>query len=86
MSTFTESVVEEAALAWLEALGYSIAHGPHIAPGEFAAARKDYGQIGLEDRLRQALAFGFRQASGSIRCYPGGTGRSFRVAGPEVPA
>jgi len=29
---FSESVVEEAALAWLEALGYLIAHGPEIAP------------------------------------------------------
>ena len=34
MSTFTESVVEEAALAWLESLGYTILHGPDIAPGE----------------------------------------------------
>lgn len=35
--SFTESVVEEAALAWLKALGYSIARGPDIAPGELAA-------------------------------------------------
>ena len=34
MSGFTESVVEEAALAWLEGLGYTILHGPEIAPGE----------------------------------------------------
>jgi len=56
MSGFSESVVEEAALAWLKALGYTIAHGPDIAPGELAAERKDYGQVLLEDRLRQALA------------------------------
>ena len=31
---FTESVVEDAALAWLENLGYTIKHGPEIAPGE----------------------------------------------------
>lgn len=86
VSSFTESVVEEAALGWLEALGYSIAYGPHIAPGELAAERKDYGQVVLEDRIRQALALGFRQASGSIRCCPGSTGRSFRVAEPKVPA
>ena len=55
MSSFTESVVEEAALAWLDELGYSIAHGPDIAPGELAAERMDYGQVVLEDRLRQAL-------------------------------
>ena len=34
MSTFTESVVEQAALAWLHDLGYTIIHGPDIAPGE----------------------------------------------------
>lgn len=31
---FTESVVEDAALAWFEALGYSVLHGPAIAAGE----------------------------------------------------
>jgi hypothetical protein len=30
----TESVVENAALAWLESLGYAIKHGPEIALGE----------------------------------------------------
>ena len=39
MSVFTESVVEEAALAWLDGLGYSILHGPDIAPGEADAER-----------------------------------------------
>ena len=52
---FTESVVEEAALAWLEGLGYTILHGPDIAPGEPFAERDDYGQVVLERRLRQAL-------------------------------
>lgn len=32
MSAFTESVVEDATLAWLKALGYSIVHGPEIEP------------------------------------------------------
>ena len=32
MASFTESVVEEAALAWLESLGYTVKHGPAIAP------------------------------------------------------
>ena len=68
ISAFTKSVVEEGALTCLEALGYSIAHGPDIAPGELAAERKTYGQVLLEGRLRQALALCFRQASGSIRC------------------
>lgn len=34
MQSFTESVVEEAALAWLESLGWTVKHGPKIAPGE----------------------------------------------------
>ena len=55
MSRFSESVVEDAALAWLESLGYAVKHGPDIAPGELAAERSDYAQVVLEDRLRQAL-------------------------------
>ena len=56
MTAFTESVVEDAALAWLESLGWSVKHGPEIAPGELAAERGDYGQVVLNERLRQALA------------------------------
>ena len=41
MSTFTESIVEDAALAWLEALGYAVLYGPDIAVGETAAERSD---------------------------------------------
>ncbi|MGH7965699.1 MAG: hypothetical protein ACRERD_28440 [Candidatus Binatia bacterium] len=29
---FTESVVEHAALAWLESLGYTVTHGSDIVP------------------------------------------------------
>ena len=58
MTAFTESVVEEAALAWLEALGYAVLHGPEIAAGEPAAERSDpnYRDVVLERRLREALA------------------------------
>lgn len=54
---FTESIVEDAALAWLEALGYSVLHGPEIAWGTPAAERNDpnYRDVVLEGRLRQAL-------------------------------
>jgi hypothetical protein len=31
MELFAESIVEDAALAWLEALGYGVLHGPDIA-------------------------------------------------------
>jgi type I restriction enzyme R subunit len=56
-SAFTESVVEEAALAWLEALGYAVLHGPEIAAGEPGAERSDpnYRDVLLQGRLRQAL-------------------------------
>jgi type I restriction enzyme R subunit len=53
---FAESVVEEAALAWFEGLGWRVVQGPEIAPGELAAERADYGQVVLERRLRDALA------------------------------
>ena len=32
MSAITESVMEDAALAWHEGCGWDIAHGPDIAP------------------------------------------------------
>jgi len=54
-NSFTESVVEQAALAWLESPGYTVLSGPEIAPGEASAERADYGQVILERRLRQAL-------------------------------
>jgi type I restriction enzyme R subunit len=54
---FYESVVEEAALAWFEALGYGVEHGPDIAAGEPAAERNDpsYRDVLLERRLREVL-------------------------------
>ncbi|MDW7760672.1 MAG: type I restriction endonuclease subunit R [Acidobacteriota bacterium] len=54
--SFTESVVESAALAWLQGLGWSIAHGPDIAPETLLAERRDYGDVILEQRLRDSLA------------------------------
>jgi type I restriction enzyme R subunit len=55
VSKFVESTVEEAALGWLERLGYAIKHGPEIAPSELFAERQDYSQVVLEQRLRDAL-------------------------------
>jgi type I restriction enzyme R subunit len=54
---FTESIVEEAALAWLGELGYAVVHGPDIAVGEPGAERRDpgYRDVVLERRVRQAL-------------------------------
>jgi type I restriction enzyme R subunit len=56
VSRFFESDVEEAALDWLERLGYEIKSGSEIAPGEPGAERDDYGQVLLEGRFRIALA------------------------------
>ena len=56
MSGVSESVVEDAALDWLESLGWTVLHGPDIAPDTLGAERADYGQVILERRLRDALA------------------------------
>lgn len=56
MSSFTEPVVEEAALEWLQAAGWQIAHGPDIAPDTPAAERADFSEVVLAARLRTALA------------------------------
>ena len=55
MTTLTEAVVEQAALAWLSGLGWQVAHGPDIAPDAPGAERTDYGQVILARRLRDAL-------------------------------
>src|SRR6266436_1194239 len=52
----TESVVEQAALAWLESAGWQVRNGAEIAPGEPSAERDDYGQVVLAQRLRDALS------------------------------
>ena len=56
MIGFTESTVEDAAVIWLEATGWCVAHGPEIAPHMPAAERADYGQAVLARRLCDALA------------------------------
>ena len=55
MNKFTESDVEGIALEWLIGVGWSVANGAHIAPGEPAAERDNYGQVILAGRLRDAL-------------------------------
>ena len=54
MGAFTESVVEEAALAWLESLGWAIKLSPEIAPGELAAESDDRTRSVLRDLQRDA--------------------------------
>ena len=50
MARLTESVVEDAALASLGAIGWQ------VAPDTLAAERADYGEVVLAQRLRDALA------------------------------
>ena len=52
----SEAIVEQATLAWLESLGWQVAHGPDIAPDTLNAERDDYEQVVLERRLRDSLA------------------------------
>ena len=56
MTTLSESTVESAALEWLSTLGWQTAHGPDIAPDAPGAERAAYGQVVLEQRLREALS------------------------------
>ena len=58
MTTFTESIVEEAALAVLGRLDWAVLHGPEIAVWTAAAERADpgYRDVILDRRLRAALA------------------------------
>jgi type I restriction enzyme R subunit len=51
----TESTVEQAALAWMESVGWQIAHGPDIAPNMPEAERRNYGEVVLAQRLHDAL-------------------------------
>ena len=50
MSAFTESDVEQAALDWLEDLGFAVKHGPEIAPGELAAEREWFKAVAHDPR------------------------------------
>lgn len=54
-SPFAESVLEDAVLEWFGALGYEMANGTHIAPGELAAERADFRETVLRGRLLTAL-------------------------------
>ena len=52
MTSFSEDDVEQAALNWLESLGWRTAHGPGIVPHE----RADYSSVVLETRFRDAIS------------------------------
>ena len=50
MNTITESDIEEAALAWLAELGYTVLHGPDIAPETLSAERSRYEDVVVTQR------------------------------------
>jgi len=55
MARMTESQIESLALSWLESIGWQVRESAEIAPAELFAGRQDYGQVVLEQRLRDAL-------------------------------
>jgi len=55
MTGFSESVVEQAALAWLESEGWNVINGAEIAPGEPTAERESYRDVLLVRRLWEAM-------------------------------
>ncbi|ABZ85576.1 type i site-specific deoxyribonuclease, hsdr family [Heliomicrobium modesticaldum Ice1] len=52
---FCESELEEAALEWFQELNYETAFAPELSPGGDYPEREDYGDVILQDRLRDAL-------------------------------
>lgn len=55
LSSFYEEEVEQAALAWLEELGWRVLPGDYLAPEGPTGARNDYRETILVPELRQAL-------------------------------
>jgi type I restriction enzyme R subunit len=55
-SAFTESVVEDVALAWFEACGWQVAQGPETVSNTPKAERLDYREVVLAERLRESFA------------------------------
>jgi type I restriction enzyme R subunit len=55
-ASFTESVVEEAALGWFRELGYMVVAGPDMAPETGSKARASYGEVSFPALLHTALS------------------------------
>ena len=56
LNTIYESDIEEASLEWLAELGYTVLHGPDIAPDSPNAERSTYKEVFLKRRLQDAVA------------------------------
>jgi type I restriction enzyme, R subunit len=55
MRRIVEQDVEDACIEWLEELGYDYVYGPEISPDGQYSERKNYSDVILIDRLRNAL-------------------------------
>ena len=55
MPSFSELVVEQAALEWFDALKYSTLNATEIAPDQPNSERQTYADVVLRDRLQNAL-------------------------------
>jgi hypothetical protein len=55
IGTFTESTVEQVALAWLEGTGWQVAHGPGVAP-DMAAGHRLVDELGFYSLGAKQLA------------------------------
>ena len=56
MTTMSEDILEQTCLQWLGDLGWTILHGPDLAPGMPYCERDDYQQVFLLKRLHGALS------------------------------
>lgn len=55
MDMFNESMLEESVLELLQTMGYQYAFGPDISPGGDKQERKDYKEVILQGRVKDAL-------------------------------
>ena len=55
LNTIYESDIEEVSLDWLTDLGYTVLHGPDIAPDMPNAERSNYKEVVLTRRLQDAV-------------------------------
>ena len=56
LNTIDEFDIEQTALYWLAGMGYSVLHGPDIAPETPGAERSRYEDVVLPQRLRDSVA------------------------------
>ena len=55
MALISEDHLEQQCLAWFQGMGYSVVHGPTLAPDGEAPEREDFRQVVLSGRLHGAL-------------------------------